>query len=32
MNGKGDKRRPVSVSQKTWEKNWEKIFGKKSKK
>lgn len=30
-NGKGDKTRPKTVSYKTWEKNWEKIFGKKEK-
>lgn len=31
MNGKGDKRRKRIVSQETWEKNWETIFGKKQK-
>ena len=30
-NGKGDKNRPKTVSYKVWEKNWEKIFGKKQK-
>lgn len=29
MNGKGSKRRPKSVSQEIFDKNWEKIFGKK---
>ena len=29
QNGKGDKRRPKSVTYKTWEKNYERIFGKK---
>jgi hypothetical protein len=32
MAGKGSKPRPLSVPQKVFEKNWEKIFGKKSKK
>lgn len=32
MNGKGSKRRPKSVSQKTFDENWERIFGKKKKK
>lgn len=32
MNGKGSKRRPLSVSQKIWEENYEKIFKKKKKK
>ena len=32
MNGKGSKRRPISIDQKTWDKNWEKIFKKKKKK
>ena len=31
-NGKGSKRRPKSVDYKTWEKNYDKIFGKKDKK
>ena len=31
-NGKGDKQRPKSVDQKTWDKNFEAIFGKKKKK
>lgn len=26
-NGKGSKRRPKSIDYKTWEKNYEKIFG-----
>jgi hypothetical protein len=30
QNGKGDKRRPKSIDYKTWEKNYEKIFRKKS--
>lgn len=30
-NGKGDKRRPKSINYKTWEKNYENIFGKKEK-
>jgi hypothetical protein len=29
QNGKGDKRRPKTVDYKTWEKNYEQIFGKK---
>ena len=29
QNGKGDKRRPKSVSYTIWEKNYERIFGKK---
>ena len=29
QNGKGSRQRPKSVSQKTWDKNWENIFGKK---
>jgi hypothetical protein len=29
QNGKGSKQRPKSVDQKTWEKNYERIFGKK---
>lgn len=32
MNGKGDKRRKRTVSQETWEKNWERIFGDKKNK
>lgn len=32
QNGKGDKRRPKSIDYKTWEKNYENIFGKKEKK
>lgn len=32
QNGKGSKRRPKSVDQKTWDKNYARIFGKKSKK
>jgi len=31
MNGKGSKRRPRIVSQETFNKNWERIFGKKKK-
>ena len=31
-NGKGSKYRPKSVDRETWDKNWEKIFGKKEKK
>ena len=27
QNGKGSKRRPKTVDQKTWEKNYERIFG-----
>lgn len=30
QNGKGSKPRPKSVDQKTWEKNWNRIFGKKN--
>jgi hypothetical protein len=29
QNGKGSKQRPKSVDQKTWKKNYERIFGKK---
>ena len=29
INGKGSKPRPFSVDRKTFEENWEKIFGKK---
>lgn len=29
QNGKGSKPRPKSVDQKTWDKNYERIFGKK---
>jgi hypothetical protein len=32
MSGKGSSPRPFSVDRKTFENNWEKIFGKKSKK
>lgn len=32
MNGKGDKSRPMLVSDKKWAKNWESIFLKKNKK
>lgn len=32
QNGKGSKRRPSLVSKKIWDKNYEKIFGKKVKK
>lgn len=32
QNGKGSKRRPSLVSKKIWDKNYEKIFGKKTKK
>jgi hypothetical protein len=28
QNGKGSKRRPKTIDQKTWDKNWERIFGK----
>ena len=31
-NGKGSKRRPKSIDQETWNKNWENIFGKSKKK
>lgn len=31
QNGKGSVRRPKSVDQKTWDENYEKIFGKKQK-
>jgi hypothetical protein len=27
QNGKGSKRRPKNVDQKTWEKNYDRIFG-----
>jgi hypothetical protein len=27
-NGKGSKKRPISVDQKTWDKNYERIFRK----
>lgn len=30
-NGKGDRQRPKGVSWSTWDKNWEKIFGKREK-
>jgi len=26
MNGKGDKQRPLAVSQETWAKNWDATF------
>jgi hypothetical protein len=32
QNGKGSKPRPKSVDPKTWEKNYERIFGKKKSK
>lgn len=32
MSGKGSTPRPFSVDRKTFESNWDKIFGKKSKK
>jgi hypothetical protein len=32
MNGKGDSRRPKTVTQEVWDKNWTKIFKKKTKK
>jgi hypothetical protein len=32
QNGKGSRFRPKGVSEKTWEQNWKKIFGKKQKK
>jgi hypothetical protein len=31
MSGKGSKPRPFSVDRKTYESNWERIFGKKTK-
>ena len=31
QNGKGDSPRPKGISYKVWDKNWEKIFGKKQK-
>lgn len=31
MSGKGSKPRPYSVDRKTYESNWDRIFGKKSK-
>lgn len=31
QNGKGSSPRKKTVSDKTWEKNWERIFGKKKK-
>lgn len=31
QNGKGSKRRPMTVDQKTWDKNYSKIFNKKKK-
>lgn len=30
MSGKGSKPRPLSVSRKVFENNWERIFGKKT--
>jgi hypothetical protein len=30
-NGKGSRPRPKGIDNTTWEKNWEKIFGKKKK-
>lgn len=30
-NGKGSRPRPKNVDQKTWDKNYDRIFGKKSK-
>jgi len=32
QNGKGSKRRPKQIDQKTWDKNWDRIFGNKKKK
>lgn len=32
MSGKGSRPRPYSVDRKTFDSNWDKIFGKKSKK
>ena len=32
MSGKGSRPRPFSVDRKTFNKNWERIFGKKSSK
>jgi hypothetical protein len=32
MSGKGSKPRPFSVDRKTYESNWERIFGKKNRK
>jgi predicted nucleic acid-binding Zn ribbon protein len=32
VNGKGSRPRPFSVDRKTYESNWDKIFGKKPKK
>lgn len=29
MSGKGSRQRPLSVDRKTFDQNWEKIFGKK---
>lgn len=31
QNGKGSKRRPKNIDQKTWDENYERIFGKKQK-
>ena len=32
QNGKGSKKRPKTIDQKTWDKNYERIFGKKKSK
>lgn len=32
QNGKGSRQRPKTVDQKTWDKNYERIFGKKESK
>lgn len=29
MNGKGDTPRPLTIPRKTWNENWESVFGKK---
>ena len=31
QNGKGDKRRPLKITQKEFENNWDKVFKKKNK-
>lgn len=31
-NGKGDKRRPITITDKEWARNWNKIFKNKPKK
>jgi hypothetical protein len=31
MSGKGDKRRPMEIDNKTYESNWDRIFGNKQK-